>query len=82
MPAIEAMREVYGFLNDGNVVGAQAAVVAIENEGNVLPSCVFERVLKRALATGLLAPFYANFCKRAYGEDAYSEIVAAVGEVA
>jgi hypothetical protein len=82
MTAVEAMREVYGFLNDSNVAGAQAAVVAIENEGSVLPSSVFERVLEQAVEAGKLASFYANFCKRAYGEGVYNGIVDSAKAVA
>lgn len=64
MTALEAMEEVNGFLSDGNVAGAQAAVVAIESEGSVLPSSVFERVLRAAVEQKVLLPFYRDFIKR------------------
>ena len=75
MTALEAMNEVNGFLNDGNIAGAQAAVVAIEAEQTVLPSSVFERVLRKAVESGELLPFYADFCKRAYNEEVFVSIV-------
>jgi hypothetical protein len=74
--AVEAMGEVYGYLNDGNVAGAQAAVCAIESESSALPSCVFERVLRDAVKAGCLLPFYADFCERAYGRKAFAGMLA------
>lgn len=75
MTALEAMNEVYGFLNEGNVAGAQAAVVTIESEGSVLPSSVFERVLRAARDSYTLLPFYAQFCRSAFGEGVYDRIL-------
>jgi len=81
MTAIEAMNEVNGYLNAGNIAGAQAAVVAIEAEQTVLPSSVFERVLRKAVESGELLPFYADFCKSAYGRDVY-EVIEASAHIA
>jgi len=74
--ALEAMDEVNGYLDDGNIAGAQAAVVAIEQEQTVLPSSVFGRVLREALKTDSILPFYSEFCKRVFSADAYNDIVA------
>jgi hypothetical protein len=76
--AVEAMGEVMGYLNEGNVAGAQAAVCAIEADSCTLPSCIFERVLRASVEAGCLLPFYAEFCERSYGRKAYAAMLASM----
>jgi len=77
--AMDAMMEVYAYLNDGDFALAQCAVMAIEQEhGATLPSSVFEKVLRLAIANGELTFAYEQWCKRAYGKRAYAEIVSAI----
>ena len=75
MNAMIAMSRVFGHLTDNNVVAAQQAVLSIEAKGSVLPSSVFERVLRAAVAAGELQPAYATFCVSAYGKAAFTKIV-------
>lgn len=78
MNAIEAMCEVFGYLETGDFACAQCAVMAIEQEHSVLPSSVFEKVLRAAIAADELLPQYAEWCRNAYGRRAYAEIVAQI----
>lgn len=75
MTSIEAMNEVNGFLNDGNIVGAQAAVVAIEANGSVLPSSTFGRVLRAAAEQDAVLPLYRKFCRDMFGSEVYQQIL-------
>jgi len=78
MTAIEAMHEVYEYLNSGDFAMAQCAVMAHEQETSTLPSSVFERVLRLSIANDQLLPLYATWCKRAFGRAGYASIVRSV----
>jgi len=75
---VEAMGEVFGYLNAGDVAGAQAAVCAIESEVSTLPSSIFERVLRDSVKAGCVLPFFADFCERAYGRKTYADMLASM----
>lgn len=75
MDTMTAMRTVYDHLRDNRLIEAQNAVVDIEREGCFLPSSMFERVLTRAMEADVLQPWYAEFCRRAYGPTAYDMLV-------
>lgn len=72
---MKAMNEVMGLVRDGEIVVAQALVLATEAEGSTLPSSVFEVVLKAAVKADQLLPDYAQFCQRAYGKAVYAKLV-------
>jgi hypothetical protein len=76
--AIEAMHEVYEYLNSGDFAMAQCAVMARESEAITLPSSVFEKVLRLSIANDQLLPLYASWCERAFGRRSYASIVHSV----
>lgn len=76
MGAIEAMARVFAHLDDGDAVAAQRAVLGIEARGSVLPSSMFERVLRAAIEQDDLTPEYAHFCRAAYGAKVYVDLCA------
>lgn len=78
MNALEAMNEVYGHLNEGDVASAQRAVCTIESNACVLPSSIFERVLRAAVEADSLLPFYREFCERAYGRATFASMLASM----
>jgi hypothetical protein len=73
---VEALCEVFGLLNTGNLVGAQASVLAHESGKCALPSSVFEHVLMAAVKADELLPEYESFCRNSYGHQVYQQIVA------
>ena len=75
MNTMQAMGEVYGYLRDGDVASAQCAVCAIEEKASVLPSSMFEHVLRAAVERDGLLPFFADFFRRVYGEETFTNMV-------
>lgn len=78
MNVVTAMNKVYALLNANDLAGAQDAVMTIEDTHCVLPSSVFEQVLRSAAKAGKLEPSYATWCARAYGRKSFAALMAEI----
>lgn len=77
--SIRAMEVVYGYLLSDRAdryTVAQAAVVALEARGSILPSSVFERVARDAGKAGQLTMQFRNFMSRSYGHATAARMLA------
>jgi hypothetical protein len=75
--AIAAMNSVLEHLAAGDVIGAQGIVMVVESIKATLPSSMFEKVLKAAIAADCLTTEYRTWCERAYGRKVFAAMVGA-----
>lgn len=75
MSVLDAMNRVQSLLNAGELEDAQLAVYEIESRESVLPSSMFESVLRAAVKADRLLPRYEQFCNGAYGRRQYASMV-------
>jgi len=75
MSSVEAMNCVNEHLAAGDVTGAQAIVILIEKQSSILPSSMFERVLRAAVKADCLTDDYSQWCERAYGRRQWPDVL-------
>jgi hypothetical protein len=78
MTPVEAVALVFGLVRIKSWTSAQQAILDIESQGSILPSSVFELVLRHSLLADRLLDEYADFCKRSYGREQYQAIIVAI----